>query len=280
MTILSIQSAVAWGHVGNSAAVFALQRLGHEVVAVDTVQFSNHPGHPVWAGRSHDPAHVAEVLEGLDAGGVLAGCRAALSGYLGQAASGEAMLAAVARVKAADRSAPYLCDPVMGDDGRLYVGPGIPELLAGPAVASADIVTPNRFELELLAGRSVATMADAVAAARRVLARGPKLVVATSLPGADGIVCAAITAEGAWAVETPRLDFPEAVNGAGDLLAALLLDRVLRGAEPPRALAEAVSSTWAVLEATLAAGRRELALVAAQDQLAAPSRRFEAAAVM
>lgn len=270
MKILSLQSAVAYGHVGNSAAVFPLQRLGIEVWPVDTVQFSNHPGYGAFAGQVHPPAHVRSVLDGLAAAGVLDECDGVLTGYLGDAASGEAAIAAIARVKAANPAALYLCDPVMGDDGSgLYVRPGIPAVMAGPLLAAADIVTPNRFELEVLAGPG-----EPVAAARRLLARGPRLVVVTSLGTGDEITCLAVTTEAAWAVATPRLGL--AVNGAGDCLAALLLAHLLHGLGPAEALSRAVSGLFGVLEATVALGRRELALVAAQEELVAPSHRFAA----
>lgn len=276
MKILSLQSAVAYGHVGNSAAVFPLQRLGIEAWPVDTVQFSNHPGYGAFAGAVHPPEHVRAVLDGLAAAGALDDCDGVLTGYLGDAASGEAALTAVARVKAANPAALYLCDPVMGDEGGLYVRPGIPDLMAGPMLAAADIVTPNRFELALLAGHPAGDMGEAVAAARSLLARGPRLVVATSLPAPDGIACLAVCEDGAWSVTTPRLPFDPPVNGAGDCLAALLLAHALRGLPPPEALALAVSGLYGVLEATLALGRRELALVQAQDQLVRPSRLFAA----
>jgi pyridoxine kinase len=271
MKILSLSSAVAYGHVGNSAAVFPLQRLGFEVWPVDTVQFSNHPGHGAFGGEVTDPATVAQVVAGLDRLGVLAECDGLLTGYLGDPGSGEAALAARVRMPA---GAVYLCDPVMGDDGPgVYVRPGIPEFLRDRALPAADAVTPNRFELELLAGMPVGDLAQAVAAARALLARGPKVVAATSL-GSEGTTCLAVTTDGAWVVETPHLHFPQPVNGAGDLLAALLLGRLLRGDAAPAALAAAVSAVFAVLECTRDTGGRELALVAAQDLLAAPPKGF------
>ncbi len=280
MSILSLQSAVAYGHVGNSAAVFALQRLGLEVWPVDTVQFSNHPGYGAWRGEVAAPALVRAVVEGLDYGGMLAGCRGVLSGYLGDAATGEAALLAVERAKARNPAARYLCDPVMGDSGPgIYVRPGLPEFFAGPALAAADIVTPNRFELELLAGRPAAGAAAAVAAARTLLARGPGLVVVTSLEEGEAVACLAVSAAGAWAVRTPLLDFAHPVNGAGDCLAALLFGHLLGGLAPAEALSRAVSSLWGVLARTRALGRRELALVAAQDEFVAPTRLFPPEAV-
>ncbi len=280
MNILSFQSAVAYGHVGHSAAVFPLQRLGFEVWPVDTVQFSNHPGYGFWQGAPTPPSQVAALVEGLDAVGALAQCDAVLSGYLGEAATGPAVLQAVARVKAHRAKALYLCDPVMGDVGTgVYVRPGLPEFFATQAVPAADVITPNPFELEVLSGHPAQTMATALTAARLVIERGPPLVVVTGLADGAGLAALAVTATAAWVVRTPRLPLPHPVNGAGDCLAALLLAHLLRGLAPAEAVAQALAGLWAVLEQTLAEGRRELALVAAQDRLVRPLRRFVAEAI-
>lgn len=279
--VLSVQSHVSFGHVGNSAAVFPLQRLGFEVWPVHTCQLSNHTGYPSVRGRVFDAAHVEEVLAGLDERGALAACAGVLSGWLGGAAVGAAIAGAVARVRALRPGTLYLCDPVMGDDapgtapgedGRLYCAADIPAFILERLLPLADVVTPNRFELATLAGGPVRTAAEAVAAARRLLVRGPRLVVVTSLPGgtADTMSCLAVVADGAWQVDTPWVDLAAPVNGAGDMLAALLLGHLLRGAPPPEALARAVSAVHAVIAATARSGERELSLIAAQDAFAAP----------
>jgi len=279
MSILSIQSHVAYGHVGNSAAVFPLQRLGFDVWPVHTVQYSNHLGYGDFAGTVLGAAHVTEVLAGIAARGVLGSCRAVLSGYLGEAAIGEAVLGALAAVRHANPDALYLCDPVMGDIGEgFYVRDGIPEFLRDQAVPAADIVTPNVFELEHLTGGRVATLADALAAARQLLALGPTVVVVTSLrhaeTPADRIEMLAVTAAGAWRIATPMVPFQTAPNGAGDAVAALFLGHYLRNRDPAEALAAAGAAIYAVMRRTGKLSRRELALIAAQDEIAKPSRRF------
>ncbi len=188
MNILSVQSAVAYGHVGNCAAVFPLQRLGFEVWPVNTVAFSNHPGYGSWRGRVCDPSLIAELLEGIAERGVLASCAAVLSGYLGEIATGVAVLDAVARVKTANPGALYCCDPVIGDrDGGLYVRAGIPSFFRERALAHADLVTPNHFELEQLAERRVETVADALVAADILRRFGAKIVLVTSFEPAPGV---------------------------------------------------------------------------------------------
>jgi len=279
MSILSIQSHVAFGHVGNAAAVFPLQRLGFEVWPVHTVQFSNHPGYGDWRGQVFSAEHIREVIDGLAARGTLGACDAVLSGYLGAASLGQAVTDAVGRVRAANPAALYLCDPVMGDTGTgLYVRGDIPAFLRAQAVPLADVLTPNLFELEQLAECGIASRTAAVAAARRLLNLGPSVIVVTSLrhdeTPADAIDILAVTANGAWQVRTPFLPFDPPPNGAGDSLAALFLGHYLKARDAPAALAEAAAAIFAIVAATQTAGTRELQLIAAQKEMVRPSRRF------
>jgi pyridoxine kinase len=277
--ILSIQSSVAYGHVGNSAAVFPLQRLGHEVWPVLTVHFSNHTGYGAWRGPLLDPADVREVVAGIEDRGVLEHCDAVLSGYQGDPAVGAVILEAVEKVKAANPHAVYCCDPVMGDVGRgMFVRPGIPEYLRDSVLPHADIVTPNHFELDFLAGRTTTTLDEVLEAVDAVRGRGPRDVLVTSVLHADvpptSLDVVAVSDAGAWAVTTPLL--PISPNGCGDVTAALYLAHLRTTGSPRLALERTTSSVFAVLEATLAAGTREIQLVAAQDAIADPPSTFAA----
>jgi pyridoxine kinase len=276
--ILSIQSWVSYGHVGNAAAAFPLQRLGFEVWAVNTVQFSNHTGYGQWRGRVLEADAVAELIQGIGERGVLPTCSAVLSGYMGDAALGEAILGAVGAVKRANPAALYCCDPVMGDiDRGFFVRPGIPEFFRGRAVPAADIITPNQFELEYLTGMTIDSAAAALAAADAARAMGPRRVLLTSLRRADGpadvIEMLAADDAGAWLVATPLL--PLSVNGAGDAVAALFLAHILKSGDTAAALAAAASAIHAVLAEPDTRKAREIQLIAAQDELVAPKRRFE-----
>jgi pyridoxine kinase len=236
--VLSIQSWVAYGHVGNAAAVFPLQRLGFEAWAVNTVQFSNHTGYGTWRGAVFEKSAIAEVILGIEERGVLGECAAVLSGYMGDVSLGEVVLDAVAKIRAASPGALYCCDPVIGDFGRgVFVRPGIAEFFAEKALPRADILTPNHFELEHLTGRSIGSRGEAIAAAEILRARGPRIVLVTSLEGAaDRIGVLAVGEEGVFLVETPRL--PLSVNGAGDAVAALFPATTSRRARfPPRSSA-------------------------------------------
>lgn len=278
MNILSIQSHVAYGHVGNASAAFPLQRLGHEVWAVNTVQFSNHTGYGAWRGEIVSAGTVREVVLGVEERGALARCDGVLSGYMGSAAIGEAILDAVARTKRANPRALYACDPVIGDVGEgVYVRPGVPELMRDRAVPRADIVTPNQFELELLTGVTVSSLADARTASRALSALGPRVVVTTSLSTnetpADAIDMLACDRESAWLLRTPRLAV--SVNGAGDAIAALFFAHFLETRSASVALSRAASSVYGVLKMTAEAGSREILTVAAQEEFVRPSSVFQ-----
>lgn len=282
--VLSIQSHVTYGHVGNAAAAFPLQRLGFEVWRINTVQFSNHTGYGDWQGQVFSPQHVADLVLGLEARGALAKCNAVLSGYMGDAALGEVIVETVSKAKRANPQALYLCDPVMGDAGRgLYVRSGIPEFMRTKALSAADVITPNAFELELLTGRRIGDHESAVAAARQALTLGPRIVLVTSLtlPGTptDSIQMLAVDASGAWQVTTPFLPLDPMPNGAGDTVSALFLAHLLKGFAPPQSLERVAGAIFAVMQATQEAGARELELITAQDALAHPPRRFSATAI-
>lgn len=277
MNILSIQSHVAFGHVGNASAVFPMQRLGVEVWPIHTVQFSNHTGYGAWKGRVFDGGMVDEVMEGIAERNVLPSCDGVLSGYMGSADIGHAILSAVERVRAANPNAVYCCDPVIGDVGRgVFVRPGIPEFMREQAVPAADIVTPNQFELELLTDIQIRTLADAHRAVEALRDAGPKVVMVTSLvtdeTPDDTIDLMAADEKGAFRVRTPKLDV--SVNGAGDAIAALFFVHYLREKSAAAALAKAASSIFGLLKRTKEAGSREILLVAAQDEFVTPSREF------
>ncbi|MBZ5738588.1 pyridoxal kinase PdxY [Nocardioides mangrovi] len=277
MQILSIQSSVAYGHVGNSAAVFPLQRLGHEIWPVLTVHFSNHTGYGAWRGPLLPPEDVREVIAGIDDRGVLGEVDAVLSGYQGDPAVGGIILDAVARVKELNPDAVYCCDPVMGDVGRgMFVRPGIPEFMRDTVVPAADILTPNHFELDFLAGRTTSTLTEILDAVDDVRDRGPRDVLVTSVLHGDvpegKLDVIAVSDQGAWAVETPLL--PITPNGCGDVTAALYLAHLRTTGSAAEALARTTSSVFAILERTIAAGTREIQLVAAQDEIAEPPMTF------
>ena len=278
MNILSIQSLVAYGHAGNSAALFPLQRLGHDVWPVVTVHFSNHTGYGAARGPLLTAHDIAEVIGGVEDRGALDRCDAVLSGYQGAEDVGGVILEAVRNVKGRNPDAIYFCDPVMGDVGRgFFVRPGIPEFMRDEVVPAADVITPNQFELAFLAGTETETLEHVVAAAETVRATGPETVLVTSViteeTPDDEIAMVAVSGEGAFIARTPRL--PINPPGAGDLTSAVFLANVLGGHDLPTALARTTSSVFAVMESTAAAGSHEMRIVASQHELAHPAMQFE-----
>jgi pyridoxine kinase len=274
-TILSIQSSVAYGHVGNSAATFPLMRLGVEVWPVLTVHFSNHTGYGAWRGPLMSAGDVADVILGIDERDVLHNVDAVLSGYQGAKEVGAEVLRAVELVKQRNPKAIYCCDPVIGDVGRgVFVRPGIPEFMRDSVVPAAQIVTPNHFELDFLTGRHSETVAEIVEAADELRSRGPELVLVTSaIAQAGSLTMLAVSADGAWQVTTPLLD--RTFTGSGDLTSAMFLAAYLETRDPGLAVGRTADIVYSVLKATTDAGSSELLLVGAQDQIVTPSHHFE-----
>ena len=282
MNLLSIQSHVAYGHVGNAAAVFPLQRIGVEVWPIHTVQFSNHPGYGDWTGHFTEPVRIRELIAGIEKRGLLGNCDGVLSGYIGVAETGAAILDAVASVKAANPAARYCCDPVIGDAGRgVYVDESVAQFIKAKAVPAADIVTPNQFELGFLTGGEIKTRGDVLAAIGTLQSLGPRTVLVTSLQTDetpdDCIEMVACDPQGRYVLRTRRL--APHFNGAGDAIAALFFAWFLREGSAGKALSLAASAIFGILSKTVEAGSRELALVAAQDEIVKPTRYFEAAPI-
>ncbi|MFC4065108.1 pyridoxal kinase PdxY [Actinoplanes subglobosus] len=279
MKVLSIQSAVAHGHVGNSAAVFPLQRIGVEVVPVHTVNFSNHTGYGAWRGPLIPPPDVAEILVGVEERGVFPQIDAVLSGYQGGVGIADVIIDAVRRVKAANPSAVYACDPVMGNaKSGCFVAPEIPVLLRDRVVPVADIITPNQFELGFLTGTEPADLDSTLASADLARGMGPSTVLVTSVERPDRaegtIEMLVVDPAGAWIVSTPHLPFK--ANGSGDVTAALFTAHYVRTGDAAVALERTASSVFDLIDLTYRSGERELRLVQAQEFYADPRMQFNA----
>jgi pyridoxine kinase len=276
--VLSIQSAVAYGHVGNSAAVFPLQRIGVEVLPVYTVNFSNHTGYGAWRGPLIAPDDVRAVIQGVEDRGVFPQVDVVLSGYQGSPGIGDVIIDAVARVKAANPSAVYSCDPVMGNaKSGCFVAPEIPVLLRERVVPVADIITPNQFELGFLTETTPDTIESTLASVGAARAMGPRTVLVTSVERPDRepdtIEMMVVDDAGAWIVQTPLL--PMKANGSGDVTAALFTAHYTQTGDAGLALARTASSVFDLLQRTLDSGERELQLIESQEAYANPRMQFE-----
>lgn len=280
--ILSMQSHVAYGYVGNRAAVFPLQRLGHEVIAVNTVEFSNHTGYGEWTGDIMSLDHIERIFEGLEKRGVLKQCDAVLTGYLGAPELGHTLLKWLHRMKQSNPNLIYCCDPVMGDVGRgVFVREGVPAFFKEYAQAAATLMTPNQFELQLLTGIEVNTLYHAKQATRLLHNQGVSLVLLTSLMRTDGRsdeieMLLSSKDQGCLLISTPKLQMPMPINGSGDATAAIFLAHYLETQNLKRSLEQTTNSIFALFDATLQQGRRELDLVGGQAAWVDPMRTFDA----
>lgn len=277
MRILSIQSSVSYGHVGNSAAVFPLQRMGHEVMPVYTVMYSNHTGYGSWKGPMLTGQNVRDILAGIDERGGLDDVELVLSGYQGGDDIGDAILDAVALVKTRNPSASYACDPVLGSAASgCFVAPEVQHLIRDRVIPRADIITPNQFELGFLTGTSPLSLEETLESVERAREAGPETVLVTSVLRPDrpegSIEILAVTRDGAWSVQTPHLPFK--ANGSGDVTAALFSSLFRATADPVEALARTAASVFELLENTWKSGSAELRLIESQQAYVAPSHSF------
>ncbi len=282
--ILSIQSHVVFGHAGNSAAEFPMRRLGVNVWPINTVQFSNHTQYGKWTGQALPSEEILRLVDGIADIGELANCDAVLSGYLGAPEQAGFVVEAVRRVKQANPAAIYLCDPVMGHPEKgCQVKPGIEQYLVEHMPDVADIMTPNHLELEKLSQHPIDTFDDALAACRALLARGPKMVLVKHLEytgkPAGRFDMLVVTADEAWHGSRPLYPFSRHPVGVGDLTSGIFLARLLKGDTVRAAFEHTLAAVDAVLSVTHLAGRYELEIVRAQDEIVNPPRRYEARAV-
>ncbi len=277
MNILSIQSHVTFGHVGNSAAVFPLQRAGHEVWPIHTVNFSNHTGYGQWGGPMIPAEDVTAIVDGIEARGAFPRIDAILSGYQGGPDIAGAIVDAVRRIKSVNPRALYACDPVMGNaKSGCFVSDEIPPLLRDKVVPVADIITPNQFELGYLTGKETGDLAQTLEAVKAAQDIGPRTVLVTSLQrpetDEDAIEMLAVDGDRGFLVSTPCLPFKR--NGSGDVTAALFTGHYAETRDAKEALRRTASSVWDLLNVTFEAESEELELIAAQDYFANPQLQF------
>ncbi|MCL2184960.1 MAG: pyridoxal kinase PdxY [Treponema sp.] len=288
MAVLSIQSHVVYGYAGNTAAVFPLQRLGREVWAINTVEFSNHTGYGSWRGKALGAELTSDLVLGLEERGVLNQCEAILSGYLGEAEVAKAIINAVKKVRRANPDALYCLDPVMGDKGRgFYVKPQIPQIIKNDLVPLADIIFPNLFEMETLTGINIENTSDAIKAINTLHKMGPGIVLLTSFKETDGeLSMIASDKKNIYKITTPELPLGDGVAGTGDMTAAVFLSQYLNTNNLEKTLNLCTSSVYGILEESFKSKNKkqindnnvsiELKLIEAQEHFANPAYSFKA----
>ncbi len=279
MQILSIQSHVTYGHVGNTAIQLPLQQLGVEILPIYTALLSSHTGYESARGPVVPAEDLRQIVDGLAENGILQQCDAVLSGYLGSAETGAVVLDTVSRVKEANPNALFCCDPVIGDQEEgIYVTDHVRRFISEEAIAAADIITPNQFELGILFGREVRNEADVAAACAEIHAQGPDWILGTSLH-LDGVPDDQIEMQlhgpgERWRIRTPMEHVASTVKGTGDLVAALFTTHLLQTRSPRTALEKATAGVFAALAETARLGATELRLVRARDLIRSPPRSF------
>jgi pyridoxine kinase len=263
-TILSIQSEVVGARVGNSVAAFAMERLGVRVLALPTVLLGRRPDHGPPGGGPIPAKRFATLLQALADEGLFVEIDAVLTGYIGEPEQAPLILDAVARIKSENPKALFICDPVLGDDGKLYVAQPIADAVIGALAPAADWLAPNAFELGVISGLPTSDLTQARDAAKRL----EKPVLCSSIRTALGIGNLLAAPTGDWFCETPRL--PRAQKGAGDLLTALFVARRVRGDAPVIALEGATGAVYDIIVRSLAGESEHLLLPQAQELLDEP----------
>ncbi|XP_077243942.1 pyridoxal kinase-like [Tasmannia lanceolata] len=224
--VLSIQSHTVQGYVGNKSAVFPLQLLGYDVDPINSVQFSNHTGYPTFRGQVLDGKQLWDLIEGLEANDLLYYTHL-LTGYIGSVSFLNTILQVVDKLRSVNPGLTYVCDPVLGDEGKLYVPPELISVYRQKVVPIASMLTPNQFEVEQLTGFRITCEGDGLEACNVLHAAGPSKVVITSVNIEDNLLLIGSHQKTKgqppeqFKIVIPKI--PAYFTGTGDLVAALLL---------------------------------------------------------
>ncbi|MEH6632218.1 MAG: pyridoxal kinase [Halopseudomonas aestusnigri] len=269
-SVISVQSHVCYGHVGNSAAVFAMQKLGVGVHAIPTTILSNHPAHTNFYGWAIDPPLLHDLFVGVEERGAFKNSDVFLSGYLASIENAGIIAKAVRRYQELNPKGLYCLDPVMGDKGKgLFVSEGIPELIMNQLLPLADIITPNKFEFDTITQTNTNTFPEMITAARSLIEQySMRCVVITSAEqpadkGDPAIGVLIVKAEAAWLVTTPYLTVSP--SGAGDFFTGLFVGWIMRGFSEEAAAQKAICALFRIIELTISGGRDELDVITHQE---------------
>ena len=265
MTVLSIQSSVSFGYVGNSVAIPTLQKLGHDCWYIHTVYFSNHPGHERFSGEFATPKSINKKIQNISEIRGLDNCKAVLSGYLGLPSNAEVVASAVDYVKKLDDSRLYILDPVIGDDGKVFVKKGIRSSIRDILLPRADFVIPNMSELSWLSGQDVNNYSAMIAAACNLLKSGPKAVFVTGRVENLQIANYAISEEGVWRAAGQFIN--QKFNGTGDFFSALVTGLLLNGYKIDEVLSAATAACELITFETQKKRAKELAVITALQKM-------------
>lgn len=264
MTVLSIQSSVIFGYVGNNIARPVLQTLGYDVWCVDTVNFSNHPGYGSFTGSVKEAHKIQEEINGLANLDILGECDAILSGYLGEVETAKTVSRTIELIKEQNETAIYLLDPVIGDDGQIYVKNGLIEAFKNELLPKADVILPNQSELGWLSGLKINDVSSLKTASKYLIKCGAKTVVVTGIPEIETLTNYVVTSDAFWAISTPKLN--RKFSGTGDLFSSLFTGAFLRTKDLYNALNFATEGCSIVVRETQKKDSKELSVLPVLNQ--------------
>ena len=265
MAVLSIQSSVIFGYVGNNIARPILQALGYDVWCVDTVNFSNHPGYGSFTGSVKEAHKIQQEINGLTKLDILSECDAVLSGYLGEVETAKTVSRTIELIKEQNETAIYLLDPVIGDDDQIYVKNGLVEAFKNDLLPKADIILPNQSELGWLSESKINDVSSLKTASKYLIKRGAKTVVVTGIPEFETLTNYVITSDAFWAISTPKLN--RKFSGTGDLFSSLFTGAFLQTKDLYNALNFATEGCSLVVSETQKKGSKELSVLPVLKQL-------------
>ena len=265
MAVLSIQSSVIFGYVGNNIARPVLQALGYDVWCVDTVNFSNHPGYGGFTGSIKEAHKIQEEINGLTNLDILRECDAVLSGYLGEVETAKTVSRTIELIKEQNETAIYLLDPVIGDDDQIYVKNGLIEAFKNDLLPKADIILPNQSELGWLSESKINDVSSLKTASKYLIKLGAKTVVVTGIPEFETLTNYVITSDAFWAISTPKLN--RKFSGTGDLFSSLFTGAFLQTKDLYNALNFATEGCSLVVRETQKKGSKELSVLPVLKQL-------------
>ena len=264
MAVLSIQSSVIFGYVGNNIARPVLQTLGYDVWCVDTVNFSNHPGYGSFTGSVKEAHKIQEEINGLANLDILGECDAILSGYLGEVETAKTVSRTIELIKEQNETAIYLLDPVIGDDGQIYVKNGLIEAFKNELLPKADVILPNQSELGWLSGLKINDVSSLKTASKYLIKCGAKTVVVTGIPEIETLTNYVVTSDAFWAISTPKLN--RKFSGTGDLFSSLFTGAFLRTKDLYNALNFATEGCSIVVRETQKKDSKELSVLPVLNQ--------------
>jgi pyridoxine kinase len=264
VTVLSIQSSVIFGYVGNNIARPVLQTLGYDVWCVDTVNFSNHPGYGSFTGSVKEAHKIQEEINGLANLDILGECDAILSGYLGEVETAKTVSRTIELIKEQNETAIYLLDPVIGDDGQIYVKNGLIEAFKNELLPKADVILPNQSELGWLSGLKINDVSSLKTASKYLIKCGAKTVVVTGIPEIETLTNYVVTSDAFWAISTPKLN--RKFNGTGDLFSSLFTGAFLQTKDLYNALNFATEGCSIVVRETQKKDSKELSVLPVLNQ--------------